>query len=124
MRANRQAPKLEVRDSSLGEEAGKGLFACEHIKKGAHLGYYTGEILTRSQLEARETPSAYVFECERNLYIDAEKSDCLMRYVNVLFEDKATPLTLEYNCRSCYNNRRKSLRFVALRDIQPGEELF
>lgn len=107
---------FEIRTSTV-EGAGLGLFAKHSIKEEDTIGYYTGEIITEKEFYDPNRPfSAYVLWVTRNHIIIGEGAKAnYTRYINHDDEPNAFLIT---------SNRWKTARFEALRDIQPGEEIF
>lgn len=107
---------FEIRSSTI-EGAGMGLFAKYAIKEEDTIGYYTGEIITEKEFHDPDRPfSAYVMWVSKNHIIIGEgpKSN-YTRYINHDDEPNAFLVT---------STRWKTARIEALRDIEPGEEIF
>ena len=74
------APKLMVATSTI-PNAGKGVFALEHIKEGNYLGDYTGKLVSLSNLKTHDCGRVSIFQTSkgdcgvllrmRSAYIDA-----------------------------------------------------
>ena len=107
---------FEVRTSTI-KGAGNGLFAKFAIKEGDTIGYYTGEIITEKEFHDPHRPfSAYVMWVTRKHIIIGEGPKAnYTRYINHEDEPNAFLVT---------STRWKTARFEALRDIDPGEEIF
>ena len=124
---------LRVGDSTLGSKAGKGLFATRAFfpyemrkqdiafKQTNFIAEYTGEILTKKELDTRyeDKLAPYAIEVSKDKYIDAiDKSlSSLARYCNDALDAS------KYNA---YFSRIKNDRIflLAIAYIHPGEEIF
>jgi len=94
---------------------GLGLFATREIKRAGYIATYRGPILTTEEAERRERQGAkYMFELTKKLTIDGSPRWNVARYMNHSCWPNAKPVI---------NTRDKKITFVALRDIQPGEEI-
>jgi uncharacterized protein len=94
---------------------GLGLFATRVIKRAGYIATYRGPILTTEEAEKRERQGAkYMFELTKKLTIDGSPRWNVARYMN----HSCWP-----NARPVINTKEKKITFVALRDIQPGEEI-
>jgi SET domain-containing protein len=110
MRLSYLSPKTEVRESRIH---GRGLFATDKIQKGEIVAVKGGHIVTREQL--REiTPRLGPVEIQigDDLFIAPVTTD-------------ERELSMLYSNHSCDANMgmRGEITFVALRDIETGEEL-
>jgi uncharacterized protein len=110
MRLSYLSPKTEVRESRIH---GRGLFATDKIQKGEIVAVKGGYIVTREQL--REiTPRLGPVEIQigDDLFIAPVTTD-------------ERELSMLYSNHSCDANMgmRGEITFVALRDIETGEEL-
>jgi uncharacterized protein len=90
--------------------AGRGLFALEHIPKGAYIIEYVGRTLKGD--EEFTSRSRFLFEVTKTKTIDGWDRRNTARYIN-------------HSCRpNCQIEIRKARVFVmAKRAIKPGEEL-
>ncbi len=94
---------------------GLGLFATRVIKRNGYIATYRGPILTAEEAEKRERQGAkYMFELTKELTIDGSPRWNVARYMNHSCWPNAKPMI---------NTRDKKITFVALRNIQPGEEI-
>jgi len=94
---------------------GLGLFATRVIKRAGYIATYRGPILTTEEAEKRERQGAkYMFELTKKLTIDGSPRSNVARYMNHSCWPNAKPVI---------NTRDKKITFVALREIQPGEEI-
>ena len=94
---------------------GLGLFATRVIKRAGYIATYRGPILTTAEAEKRERQGAkYMFELTKKLTIDGSPRWNVARYMNHSCWPNAKPVI---------NTKEKRITFVALRDIQPGEEI-
>jgi SET domain-containing protein len=106
------APPLEVRESTIH---GRGAFATRKIRKGERIIEYVGE---RMQWEAAsedpDDPHTFLFGLsDGNLVINAAIGGNDSRWINH---------SCDPNCEAV--EERKRVFIYALRDVQPGEELF
>lgn len=100
--------KIEVRGSSIDK---KGMFAKELIRAGEIVYIKGGHILSRSELFSSGVINSYL-PISDDYYLGAISAE----------EEDAIKL---YNNHSCDPNcgMHGEITFVAIRDIQPGEEL-
>ncbi len=100
--------KIYIGDSPIN---GKGMFAKERIKKGGVVFIKGGHILERSEFFSSGEISSYL-PIDDNYFIAAKTPE----------EEEAIKL---YNNHSCDPNcgLRGEITFVAIRDIEIGEEL-
>jgi len=107
---------FEIRRSTI-KGAGQGLFAKTHIKEDDTIGYYTGEVISEKQFHDPDRPfSAFVLWVTRNHIIIGEGPKAnYTRFINHSDEPNAFLVV---------STRWKTARFEALRDIEPGEEIF
>jgi SET domain-containing protein len=95
-----------------------GVFALTNIKKGQHLAYYTGDTLTKAELDARypgkDTDAAYTFSLQNGTYIDAIRPDInnIARWIN----HSKRP-------NSCVSERDKTLEIRSTEPIHAGQEI-
>ena len=110
------ADDFEIRTSTI-EGAGMGLFARHAIGEEDTIGDYTGEVITEKEFHDPERPfSAYVMWVTKNHILVGEGPKAnYTRYIN--HDD-------EPNAFLVVSSRWKTARFQALRDIEPGEEIF
>ena len=110
------ADDFEIRTSTI-EGAGLGLFARHAIGKEDTIGYYTGEVITEKEFHDPTRPfSAYVMWVTKDHILVGEGPKAnYTRYIN---HDGEPNAFLVVSCRW------KTARFQALRDIEPGEEIF
>lgn len=108
--------KFEVKKSSI-KKAGKGVFTKVKIKKGEHIGFYTGKILTAKQIEKEPyISSSYIMEVTKNYYILAEgKKANFTRFIN--HSNKP-------NAEIIISKKKKTARIAAIKKIKKGEEIF
>jgi uncharacterized protein len=105
---------------SLVPNAGKGLFATRDFKKGEIIGNYTGDIVRVDQVsnDANLPRSAYILELTETLGIDAARTNTAEgRMVN-----DARKSGFKNNVRFSANQRNKTAKLIALRNIKKGEE--
>jgi uncharacterized protein len=107
---------FEIRTSTI-EGAGMGLFASHAIGEEDTIGYYTGEVITEKEFYEPDRPfSAYVLWVTKDHILVGEGPKAnYTRYIN--HDD-------EPNAFLIVSSRWKTARFQALRNIEPGEEIF
>lgn len=119
---HQEKEQLEVKTSTI-PNAGRGLFAKQTFKYGDHIVDYTGEVLTKEQLDARygEGLAPYALELKKGLYVDAanESLSSLGRFANDVRGTKK-----KTNARFSYSSKKQTARLVATRIIHPGDEIF
>ena len=105
-----------VRTSTV-EGAGRGLFTKVPIAEEDTIGYYIGKIIGEQEFYDPERPfSAYVlWVCRTHIIVGEGPKANYTRYIN--HSDSA-------NAFLVVSSRWKTARFEALRDIEPGEEIF
>src|SRR5579862_5449971 len=92
---------------------GLGLFATKPIKRGAYIATYRGRIITSEEADRREARGArYMFELTKRWTIDGSPRWNLARYINHSCRPNAEPV-----------GRNGGIVIVALRRIEPGEEI-
>ena len=92
---------------------GLGLFATKSIKQAAYIATYRGRRISTEESERRERRGAkYMFELNRRWVIDGSPRWNVARYINHSCRPNAKPVV-----------RRSQIVFVALRSIEPGEEI-
>jgi SET domain-containing protein len=105
------APGLSIRKSPID---GKGCFATQLFPKGKKIAEYTGERISRREVARRTRTRRKHRVCAIDLYwsIDGARGGNGTHYIN-------------HSCQpNCYmRTTRGHLLFMALRDIQPGEEI-
>jgi hypothetical protein len=92
---------------------GLGLFATKPIKRLAYIATYRGPRLTNEEsdrIEARG--AAYLFEVSKTVTIDGSPRYNVARYINHSCRPNAKPI-----------GRNGGIVIVALRRIEPGEEI-
>jgi hypothetical protein len=110
------ASDFEIRTSTV-KGAGRGLFTKVPITEEGTIGHYTGEIIGEQEFYDPERPfSAYVlWVCRTHIIIGEGPKANYTRYINHSDEPNAFLVV---------SSRWKTARFEALRDIEPGEEIF
>jgi len=109
-----------VRRSSIHN---RGLYARKAIEEGEYIIEYKGEKISKKESERRalsqeargrknRSGQVYIFELNKRYDLDGNKPGNVARFANH---------SCEPNCEAV--NYRGRIWFVALRDIQPGEEL-
>lgn len=101
-----------------------GCFVTQDYECDDVIAEYTGEELTREELDERyaDVNPTYVMEVNANKYIDAsdpEQSNNT-RYINTLRQNQMNGHI--FNCRCRLRGRR--IQVVAIEDIEAGDELF
>jgi uncharacterized protein len=88
-------------------------FAMRPIKRGAYIATYRGRRITTEQADRREARGAkYLFEINKRWTIDGWPRWNVARYINHSCEPNAKPV-----------GRNGGIVIVALRRIEPGEEI-
>ncbi|MEO0508523.1 MAG: SET domain-containing protein-lysine N-methyltransferase [Verrucomicrobiota bacterium] len=107
---------FKVRKSTI-KGAGQGLFARTAISEEDTIGYYTGKLMSEKEFHREDRPfNAYVLWVCRTCIIDGEGAGSnYTRFINHSDEPNAFLVV---------STRWKTARFEALRDIEPGEEIF
>ena len=95
---------------------GLGLFATRVIKRASYIATYRGPVLTAEEAEKRleQKGAKYLFELTKKLTIDGSPRWNVARYMNHSCWPNAKPVI---------DTKNKKITFVALREIQPGEEI-
>jgi SET domain-containing protein len=92
---------------------GLGLFATKPIKRRAYIATYRGRRLTPEQADRLEARGArFMFEVNKRLTIDGSPRWNVARYINHSCKPNAEPV-----------GRDRGIVIVALRRIEPGEEI-
>ncbi|KAJ4296079.1 hypothetical protein N0V88_004781 [Collariella sp. IMI 366227] len=126
----RGAPKTVLLGKSQLECCGYGLFAAEDVAQDDFVIEYTGELISHDEGVRRENRRGDVFDEENKvsylftlleqegIWVDAAIYGNLSRYINHASD----------NCnimpRIMYVNHEFRIKFLAIRDIKAGEELF
>jgi uncharacterized protein len=107
---------FEVKTSSI-PKIGKGLFTKVNLKKGDHIGYYMGKILTDDLANSNKyVESRYLLWICKDWWIYGEgRESNFTRFINHSKKPNAELIT---------SVRWKTARFIALKSIKAGEELF
>src|SRR5271156_290798 len=92
---------------------GLGLFATKPIKRAAYIATYRGRRITPEEAARREARGAsYMFEINKRWTIDGSPRWNVARYINHSCRPNAKPV-----------GRNAGIVIVALRRIEPGEEI-
>ena len=92
---------------------GLGMFATRPIKRGAYIATYRGRVIPAEEADRREARGArYMFELTKKLTIDGSPRWNVARYINHSCKPNAKPV-----------GRNGGIVIVALRRIEPGEEI-
>jgi SET domain-containing protein len=105
-----RSPKIKVRTSDL---EGRGVFAIEKIEEGEVVAVKAGHIITSDEItEITESVGDYALQIHNELYLGPR------------FEDELDRMVIFIN-HSCNPNVgfEGQVVYVAMRDIEPGEEL-
>ncbi|HML07239.1 MAG TPA: SET domain-containing protein [Xanthobacteraceae bacterium] len=105
---------MPARAFRLGRSAtGLGLFATKVIKRSAYIATYRGRRISTEEADRREARGArYMFELNKRWTIDGSPRWNLARYINHSCRPNAKPV-----------GRKGGIVIVALRRIEPGEEI-
>lgn len=108
--------RFEIKESCK-EDAGRGVFAKTNIKKGEHIGYYTGKVLSAKQIQREPyISSSYLVQVTHNYFILGEgKGINFVSFINHCSKP---------NAELVVSTRWKTARIVALKNIKKGEEIF
>jgi hypothetical protein len=126
---------VEVRPSSLGPQAGRGLFALVDFKgkskskknKGDLICYYEGKMIDTTKGDKIPEDDEYLFQLTKTCFIDAknEKTSSVARFINEARpKDRIKGERVKANCYFSVSTRLKRVAIRALHDIQAGDELF
>jgi SET domain-containing protein len=92
---------------------GLGLFATKPIKRTAYIATYRGRRISTEEADRREARGArYMFELNKRWTIDGSPRWNVARYINHSCRPNAKPIT-----------RKGKIVIVAVRPIEPGEEI-
>lgn len=92
---------------------GLGLFATKPIKRAGYIATYRGRRISTEEADRREARGArYMFELNSRWTIDGSPRWNLARYINHSCRPNAKPV-----------GRKGGIVIVALRRIEPGEEI-
>ena len=107
---------FSVADSTI-LKAGLGLFSEVEISPGDTIGHYTGAVLTDEEVnQAPYIDSDYIFWiCADHNIVGEGALASYTRYINH---------SNQPNSQFVVSTRWKSTRVEAIREIQPGEEIF
>jgi uncharacterized protein len=105
---------MSSRSFRIGRSAtGLGLFATKPIKRAAYIATYRGRRISAEEAERRERRGAkYMFDLNRQWVIDGSPRWNVARYLNHSCRPNAKAVV-----------RKGQIVFVALRVIEPGEEI-
>jgi SET domain-containing protein len=112
--SKRKGPRFARRRSGIH---GYGIFALRTIPAGVRLIEYKGALITGEQAEGRypeddTPPHTFLFDADKDLYIDAGVKGNSARWINH---------SCEPNCETVQEGRRVFIE--SIRTIRPGEEL-
>jgi len=108
---------FEIRPSTI-KGAGTGLFSRINIELEETIGYYTGEVITETQLyeESQFAGSNYImWVCANHIIVGEGPRANYTRYINHSSEPNAFLIV---------STRWKSARFECVNPIRPGDEIF
>jgi hypothetical protein len=92
---------------------GLGLFATKPIRRASYIATYRGRRISTEEADKREHHGArYMFEINRHWTIDGSPRWNVGRYLNHACKPNAKPVL-----------RKGQMVFIALRRIEPGEEI-
>ena len=130
-------PKIEVRESTLPEVGGLGLFARRGFLQDDVVCRMTGELIDKAELDRRFPTTAdriYITQVAEmsldgfDMYLDStDPRSCYGRYINSLRPDQMTKYGLHFNVyfrEPTWPGFARWFDIVALCKIEPGEELF
>src|SRR6516225_1348980 len=105
---------MPSRSFRIGRSAtGLGLFATRSIKRSAYIATYRGRRISSEEADRRKARGAkYMFELNKRWVIDGSPRWNVARYINHSCRPNAKPV-----------GRKGGIVIVALRQIEPGEEI-
>lgn len=104
-------PRLKVAPSGVHE---RGVFAANFIAKGTRIIEYTGQRVPETDApDDNDNPHTFLFGLDNGVVIDPEIGGNEARWINHCCDP---------NCESIDESGR--IFIYAIRDIEPGEELF
>lgn len=106
--------KFEIKQSII-EGAGRGVFAKVDIKKGEHIGYYTGRYITEEEFEKKYSKNDYVMAVTEDLSILGSPNGHFTNIINHSYKPNAI---------TAVSKRYKTVRIYALKNIKAGSEIF
>ncbi|RDL31117.1 uncharacterized protein BP5553_09906 [Venustampulla echinocandica] len=116
--------RLVMGESQL-EGTGYGLYTAEAVQKGCFLSEYTGEVISRGEGDRRgviydQKLLSFLFDLNSEKTIDGARLGNKARFMNHADKEKDG-----LNCAAniCLVNGEHRIKFIALRDIDAGEEL-
>ncbi|KAE8441878.1 hypothetical protein EG329_004234 [Mollisiaceae sp. DMI_Dod_QoI] len=107
------------------EGVGFGLYLAESVQKGDFLSEYTGEVISSQEAERRgiiydRKFLSFLFDLNKDYVIDAARLGNNTRFINHADNEKDG---LNCEAKITLVNGEHRIKFVALRDIEVGEEL-
>lgn len=105
---------MKIKNQNLAVKrasAGLGLFALKRIPADRRIVEYTGKIINDE--ERKKSRSRYLFEIDKDRFIDGSTRSNLARYINHSCEPNSQGFT----------SRNKRIWIWSLRDIEAGEEI-
>ena len=93
---------------------GLGLFATRRIKKGTKIIRYFGPLLDSKKKKDDAIENKYLFELNNRWTIDGSVRENVARYINHACKP---------NAESDVRPRKRRVYIVAIKDIEPGEEI-
>ena len=110
-KTRKPAPQIEVRESSVH---GRGVYAAQFISKGTRIIEYTGERVSwEAAPDDADDPHTFNFGLENGEVINPEIDGNDARWINH---------SCDPNCEAIEEDDH--IFIYAMRNIQPGEELF
>ncbi|RYY67211.1 MAG: SET domain-containing protein [Chitinophagaceae bacterium] len=112
---------LFVQTSNL-PNAGNGLFTKVLIPKGTYIIEYTGKVTTWKDVDHEGGFNGYIYHLNRNHVINASKhKSALARYAN---DAQGIAKVKGLTNNAVYEEEKKRVYIKAIKDIQPGQEIF
>lgn len=119
----RGVPKVTI--AGISQIAGHGLYAGEFMPKNSYIDEYVGEIISCGEAERRgiiydHNFVSFLFNLNQDWVLDGHYLSNKTRYIN-----HASQAENGLNCKAVplWVNGEHRIKFVALRDIDAGEEL-
>ena len=112
---------LVVKASTL-PNAGNGLFTNVLIPKGTYIIEYTGKVSSWKDVDHEDGMNAYIYFLNRNHVINASKTkSALARYAN---DARGLSKVKGIVNNAVYEEENKRVFINAIKDIEPGQEIF
>ncbi|RYD81326.1 MAG: SET domain-containing protein [Sphingobacteriales bacterium] len=112
---------LFVKESTI-PSSGNGLFTKVFIPKGTYIIEYTGKVTTWKEADHEDGKNGYIYFLNRNHVINASKHKAaLARYAN---DARGLSKVKGVLNNSVYEEEKKKVFIKAVKNIEPGQEIF